>query len=288
MHTLGKVLMFFVIVGALAGTYLAARLLDTRSGWMAKVEAGAQQYEENSLTLAAAERRASERESEVNRLQFAFNRYWTAPNSAPVQGRPTIQLGVGSNAADFSRTPNVHLFVVNDQGASQYLGQFVLDQVNPDASGATLNRAPYPGEIEQWPQETLTYRVRAAIPAPWGEEFITQWSQNGSTVQNYETEQGKLRQQQEALQAATTQLDERMQELQGHTDAPAEADVVERLGLVEAMRLAEIARDETLAQLDALRREYSEKWHRLQNLLTSNQERRQQLEETPTGISQAP
>jgi hypothetical protein len=277
MHTLGKVLMFFVIVGALAGTYLAARLLDTRSGWMAKVEAGAVQYEKNTLDLVAAERRASERENEVNRLQFAYNRYWTAPNSAVVQGTTTVELGVGTNVADFGRVPNVHLFALDPQGASQYLGQFVIDQLDADRSGATLNRAPYPGETEQWPQGPMMFRVRAAIPSPWGEEFTELWSHYGSTVQNYDSEQGLLRRQQEALQAATAQLDERMQELQGHTDAAPDADVIERLGIVEAMRLAEIDRDATLEQLDALRREYSAKWRQLEALLESNRQRRESL-----------
>lgn len=285
MHTLGKVLMFFVIIGALGGAYLAARLLDTRSRWMAQIEEKAAQYEKNTLDLAAAERRASEREHEVNRQLFAFNRYWTAPNSGPVQGS-TIQLGVGSNEPDFGRVQNVHLFFVDQQGASQYLGQFVLDTINPDVSGATLNRAPYPGETQLWQQGT--YRVRAAIPAPWGEEFTELWGIYGSTVQNYDSEQSLLRRQQEAYQAATVQLAERMQELEGHEDAPAEADVVEREGLVEAMRLSEISRDQTLEQLDVLRREYSAKWHQLQGLLARNNERRQLLDETPAEVTRVP
>jgi hypothetical protein len=240
MHTLGKVLMFFVIVGALAGTYLSARLLDTRAGWM----------------------------------------YSLAPNSTPVQG-PTIQLGIGSNAGlaatDFTanRIPTVHLFHVNEQGASQYLGQFVIDSIAADRAGATLNRAPFPGETESWPSGT--YRVRTSIPAPWGEEFTTLWSQYGSILQMHDAELAMEARQQQALADATSQLDERMQELQGHPDAPADAGIVERVGIVEAMRLAEISRDEVLAELDALRREYSEKWYELDALLKSNSARRELL-----------
>ncbi len=97
MHTLGKVLMVFVIIGALGGTYLAARLLDTRAQWMAQIEEKALEYEENLQKVADAQRRAIERENEVNRLLFAHNRYWDAPNSGPVQG-PTIGIGIGTNA----------------------------------------------------------------------------------------------------------------------------------------------------------------------------------------------
>lgn len=288
MHTLGKVLMAFVIIGALAGTYLAARLLDTRAKWMAQIEQKAVQYEENLARVADARRRAIERENEVNRLLFANSRYWTAPNSVPAQGT-TISLGIGSNqelartAVVNQQTPYAHLFYVDDAGVSKYLGHFMLDPIQPDETGAILNREPYPGETQGW--QAGTYRVRMAIPAPYGEEFTALWSQYGTVTQSLESELGMLRRQQEALVSTNTQYDERMQELQGHNDAPEDADVVERVGLVEAMQMAEFARDVTLEQLDVLRQEYSAKWYQLQAILDGNQQRRQLLEQSLENVS---
>ncbi len=167
---------------------------------------------------------------------------------------------------------------------SEYLGQFVIDQFRADDAGATLNRQPYPGETQG--SKTGDYRVRMSIPAPWGEEFASLWSQYGTIRQSLDSETSMLRRQREALQAATTQLDERMQELQGQVDVAADADIVEQVGIVEAMRLSEISRDLTLEQLDGLRREYSAKWLQLQAVLASNQQRRLQLD--PTEYARTP
>lgn len=282
MNFYGKLLMGFLVVSLLAATYFTTGVLKARSTWLTKIEATSKKIDESQDKLKSAKKQFSDARNLVHAENLRWGKAYTAPNSgsAPAEDG-SIELGAGSNVGigrgqpDPAKLPIMYVFGTDAQGKSVYVGDFLLTEVRQDSAGGKLTRPPFTGEVKSWPRGE--YRVRESVP-----------HDNLSTIdslrtlillaeQSVEHEKAALANQDQHLIDSQAALDQRMNELNGKAEAPAEAGEDIKDGLVQTMRREESARNELVKQVDALRRELSDVYLQLTTTLSDNQSNFQKL-----------
>jgi hypothetical protein len=269
-----------VVVATCGAVYLTSMLFDARGAWLQRVEERQARLAQQTEDLRLKRLAVADLEDQVNRVMGNWGRVWNVPAQAPgnqvVPGQATITLGIGTSnglgtreQAQGKPLPTIHVFAVEDAGASKYLGEFRITAVEPNRVAAQLTRAPYPGEVQQWPP-AARWRVWQSIPANWRTLAAEQQGLMAVAMQDVQDQQVRLDRQQTMIVKSQSQLDRRMKELNGNGDAitGSSEDVIN--GLVETFRREETARNVELAQLDVLRHEYTRKYRELTDLIEQN------------------
>lgn len=288
MHVLGKVCLAFVVIGAIGAIVLTSMLLDVRSHWMEQVGTRQEQYLQQKEQLAEVRQAVDALEKDINRHMQAWGRSWSAVNSGVTNARNgEVTLGVGLASGLGARAQaagrplesiNVQIFAPQADGSSVYLGDFKLKGLDANQALAQLNRAPLPGEAESWPAGT--YRVRELIPPSWRSTLGELQTELAIAAQDLQEEQGRLQLQEEHLAASEKLLEQRMHELEGDPNAPANADPSVVDGLVATLVRLEDERNQALQTTNRLRRQLSDMIAELNSRL---QENRSLLTQRPGG-----
>ncbi len=289
MHVLGKVLLGFVVVGALAAIFLTTMLLDARGHWQQRVDAARAAFENAEEQLAAQRVIANSLQLEVDRLQVGWGQTVLAPNSQTLNAQQGVvsigagsQRGVGTrrdaNNPQATTINQVYIFRPDENEAqasapestppSQFLGAFTLQNVEPGSAEAVLIRPPY--SDEQFPGGT--WRVREIIPHGYAtqmQELYTRQIAAEARLQRMKYDIARLNEQRDASMQL---LQERMKELNGDPDL-MEASDLQRAGYVQAMRDRMTERDQLLQRLHELRLERRLKLEALQALNEQIQQR---------------
>lgn len=286
MHTLGKVLLGFIAVLAIAALFLTSMLYDAQQTWQQRVEDRQAKRDDLTEQVRQKELVVRDLEAEVNRKMTPWGRAWElGPQEIQLldPDAGTIFLALGTNRELAHRElsqgkplPTIYLFGRNEDGTSNYIGAFRLTAVEADQSTAQMIRKPYEGEVEQW-QALAGVRVWEGIPSNWRALHAELQGETAIALQQRVEYEARLETQKLLVSKSEEQLQRRMEQLEGDPD-PVEGagpDTVD--GLVVAIRNEETARNEQLAELDRLRHEYTEKYNQLTELLEQNRQLESEL-----------
>jgi len=280
MHVLGKVLMFFVVVGGVGAVILTAGVLGARNHWMKQVEEADKQYITVAADLTTQQTALRDANEAVDRAKNLWGNVWTAPNSGPTNAaQGTVQIGVGRNdglaAAELAAQqplPIVYAFIVDANGASNYVGEFQLEQVADNSATAKLTRVPFEGET--FPSGT--WRIRERIDFGYANSFKEMDAERVRNLATLTRDQYDITRHTEQRDNSNVILEERRKELEGNPDL-ADGSDVQKFGLVDALRKHVAARDALQERLDYLRRRIDFTRDRVEESLESNEQRVKQL-----------
>ncbi len=292
MNTLGKIAMGLLIACLLFATYLTVGVLKARSTWLTKIDAKTLQIADSEAKLKSAKKQFEDARNLVHWENDNWGRAWQAPNSgAAPAGDGSIELGIGSNVGlgrglqDPTKLPLAYVFGTDEAGKSVYVGDFQLTEVRQDSAGGKLTRPPFANEVQNWPRGD--YRVREDIPRDYRSSIDTLRTLIILAEQTVRQETATLAIQGIHNTASQAALDERMGELNGKPDAAEKAGPDVKDGLVQTLRSDEVARNELVKSVDALRRELSDKHLQLTTTLADNQGTVQKLSDTAGSKSPA-
>ena len=276
MNRIGVVLLWLnVVVIIPAAIVLTTMTLDVRSKWLADVEQRRDKVIQSRDQLRETRLRVRNLEQDLQAEMFDWGDVWRAPQSSPRPGAPgaiSLSVGLGSGLglrANQRQTTKPNVFVFQAQeGQSNYLGEFRIDNINAQQASAQLVRSPYPGELQGWGPGV--YRIRSSLPSSW-RQTITDL--DGELL----VASSKLRLQQLELQILTDQiqksqesLEQRLAELNGDPNAPVGASQDVQDGLVETLRRVENDRNQLLAEVNSMRYELDAEYVRLTGILGEN------------------
>jgi heme exporter protein D len=272
MHILGKVLLWLCVVLLIPTLVLITMTLDVRHRWLTDVAERQRRVENGLKQIAETQKKVRNLEEQRQALVHAWGDVWTSPNSQVQQGAVgALELGVGASSGLPHRRqgadvdPPVFVFADTPNG-SQYLGEFNVTDIRPGQAIARMARAPYPQETSTWPNGT--YRIRGTIPANWQETFVVLQHQLASASAALVDQQLELATRKQMVKNSQATLDQRMAELNGNPNAPADAGDIVRDGLVASVRKYESLRDQQLSTVDRLRRKMINEYNRLRHTIS--------------------
>ena len=274
MHVLGKVLLGFVVVGAIAAVFLTTMTLDVRTYWQEQVAQARTEYEAMEKDLAIQRAQWRDAQDSLDRVKHDWGNVWLAQNSRvmnPATGAVSIgagtQQGLGATAASKATNPVVHVFNVNGQ-ESEYVGAFKIQSAQPGAADAVLDRPPFPDE--NFPSGT--WRVRELIPYQYATRFVDVYTKQIEANARLQRMQFDVTRLQDQLTKSQQLLQERVFQLQGDPNLGNPSDL-QKKGFVQSIRDGLTERDALLAELHDLRVERLIKLESLNMLLQENQQR---------------
>lgn len=280
MHTLGKVLIGFVVVGAIAAIFLTTMTLDVRKHWQQQVAKAREDYAkiEGELTTARFQHRQAQ--EALDRAKQSWGNVWRAPNSRPVNpATGTVNIGVGTQEGlgqqVTARTPNPYVYLFNvEGGGSQYLGQFRIQSAQAGSADAVMTRPPYPGENIPGGE----WRVRDTIPFSYANRLLDQHRLYLEAEARLQRMKYDVTRRQEQLAMSQNLLQQRIYQLDGDPTL-TDASELQRVGYVQALRDGLTKRDELIAKLHALRVERRLKFESLVLIEQENAARLRQYEQ---------
>jgi hypothetical protein len=274
MHVLGKVLLGFVVVAAIAAVVLTTMTLDVRMHWESQVATARAEYDELAADLRKQRALARDAQDNLDRVKESWGNVWRGQNSRPTNpatGAVSIgvgtQMGLGDAAAARADNPTVHLFNASPEG-SQYLGAFKIQSAQPGSVDAVLNRPPFPGE--SFPAGT--WRVRELIPFDYATRFLDVYTKQIEADARLQRMQFDVTRLEGQLAASQLLLQERVHQLEGDPTIP-DANPLQKAGFVQAIRDGLTERDSLMARLHSLRVERLLKLEALQMLTADNARR---------------
>ncbi|WP_166820369.1 hypothetical protein [Thalassoroseus pseudoceratinae] len=283
MHTLGKVLLWLNVIGAVGACVLTAKLFDVRNSWAEKVEKAQDDVAANEKTLAESEEEFQLLKSQLHDLSIGWGNTWypVQVNINP-QGQMFAQVGrlqgLGTPGAGVDANtplPIVHAFMtINNGTESRYVGVFQAVQVDDNQAQFEPLWKVEPEDLAGV-QPSGEWRLRSEIPARFTSELTRLRTDRVTALR---ARQDKLRQ----LQAQTAQVDDaktilqnRVDQLEGKDDDP---------GLVAMLADEEEKRNAELFELDAIRRQIKQADDKIANLI----EQLESLEQQVASNSAAP
>lgn len=277
MHTLGKVLLWFNVLGAAGACVLTAKMWDVRGSWIKKIDDLQDKAEQNAKQLAEKEQEYLVAENDFKNTMIGWDRYWQGVNAGlTVQGPKAIlrtnnlgsAQGLGSpdpalrpEQQPRPDNPSVYAFQGDQQGQnSVYIGEFKVTNLQPGQSDLESTWTLRPNDFKnQNPQSP--WRFRTMVPAKFLREFVNLRTDLEVTERRLKDKQRALAEQQEQDQEAQQILDIRTAQLQGGGNTP---------GIVADMESEEEKRNVELAELDRLRREVRDTYLRMTQLIEEN------------------
>lgn len=274
MHVLGKVLLGFVVVLAIAAVVLTTMTLDIRTHWEQQVAQANTAYDEIAKDLVIKRANYRDLQDTLDRTKESWGNVFLAPNSRPTNPATGgvnigvgLQAGLGDKAASRADNPIVHVFNV-DPNNSQYLGAFKIQSAQPGAVDAVLSRPPF--SDESFPAGT--WRVRELIPFDYATRFLDVYTKQLEADSRLQRMQFDVTRLQDQLKASQTLLQERVYQLEGDPNL-RDANALQKAGYVQAIRDGLNDRDLLMAKLHALRVERLLKLESLDMLMKENSAR---------------
>ncbi len=276
MHTSSKVLLCIVPLLALFGFYEAGKLATKRNEVKDKIVVEKAKRDQNIAAIAKAKNTRTLEAEAVNRLMLEWGRQWTAQGQTDATtGQVLInvgtQQGLGAQEAVAKRgQPILYVFATMPDGTSKFLGEFTAE-AQQQRTILTLNGPRYPAMLQTWPAQG-DFRVRERIPPGQRAIFQDLANQQAISDQIVINEAAKIKIQDNHIASSQKTLDGRMAELNGDPAAPQTADPAIVNGLVDTIRVEEAERNKVLKDVDALRRQLSDNYARLEQVLAENRQ----------------
>jgi hypothetical protein len=276
MHTLGKVLVWLVVLGWIGALALTVKMLDVRNSWTQKLDGLKARNVQNAEQIAQKQAELDNLRSELAQTMLGWDKAWSNIPVIPNQdGTLTAQIGTndGFGLPATAEPPVAYLFVTNPaDGTSQYVGSFQAAAVRENQAAFRPTFRIRGNEPQQW-QASGNWRVRAMIPPGFMERFS---DLHGSLTLGDQALAGKqqhLQIQQELVEVSKQHLTHRQEELLGYKTPPPGADRLSEewtVGLVAAIANEEDRRNEELTELDRLRREVKDAFAQRRTLIEQN------------------
>ena len=275
MHTLGKVLAWFVVLLAIGGVVVTTKVLARRNAATAQLEKNRTAYEASIAPLEDAR-------VELRRAQEAYTQAihgWTNLLGANVNVGPAnpgeIALNIGSTSLQNGQ--RIHVFVPNANGQSVYLGPFKASQVQ---GGFTTAVADFPlrtTDRQNWANfvgQTTAGRVYSSVPSSGPESVLHLQQLLVRKHELLEAEQALLAVRQQEVTIADEHLNYRNNELHGDPKLQPERDKLPQFlvdGLVKAIEDTDESRNQTQAEVNDLRHRIKESYDEILRLEAANQ-----------------
>lgn len=255
MHTVGKVLIWLVVLAAGAGTVLTAKLIQVRNSHTRKAEKLDADFARVSNQLGKAE-------AELNSLKAELARELLNWDRAPLQGETTvIDPRQGRIAVRLERSSGLKVnqwlygFEINPEGKPVYRGAFEITQVADDQVALVPTFRLRAEDIASL--KSGNWRWRTLIPAAFPARHSDLQLQLVKNDELLVDRTANVTEQQKLLKEATAQLTRRREEIVGGPSLPKEdfRPTEEKAGLVAALQEVEEMRNQLLIDVDQLRQQ---------------------------------
>ncbi|MEZ6065078.1 MAG: hypothetical protein R3B90_05085 [Planctomycetaceae bacterium] len=273
MHVLGKVLLGFVVVGAIAAIVLTTMTLDVRKKWQEQILQARTEYDSIAERLANARAIHRQEQEALDRVKQGWGDVFqgNANVGNPQVGAVTVGVGQdrGLGAASTTDGPNpiVHGFVVNgDQ--TEYVGPFEIRTAQAGSTDLTMKPAPFQGQ--QIPGGV--WRIREEIPFDYHSMNIKLHTEQIAAEDKVRQMTAQLVVLREQLAASRLYWGSGSTNCRGDLNL-VEANELQKAGYVQAIRDRLTERDLALVQLQSLRLELRLKLESLEDLMAQNQSR---------------
>ena len=300
MSVWGKFFLGLTIVLAAADAYLVTVLYAHRTKWQRQIEQKRETLVQTETALQEVRTSVRNKRLALGRIEAIWGRFeddLENPQGPDIgmahldtQGRVlnaqdgTLAFGAGATngilepAAD-KAPPVVHIFMDEAEGASTYLGEFALTDVQADQSGGTLTQQPpMPTSVAALQQlQDQPLRVRETIPSSWRGLVDDYFARHAVINQRLDFQRNQLQIQTEQLAKSQAILAQRLAELNGDPQPPEGASDQIINGLVLTIRDAETARNAEQQRLDELRHDYVRKINHLNDVVRQNRQTVSQL-----------
>ncbi len=272
MSRLGLVCLILVLLGLGAESYIAAKLGLRRGEVEDQLRKAIADTETANAAVEKAKIELADSRQKLQSVKVGWGYEWNFPPGGAiqvVQGRLAVN-GLGTsngltrrqvtdpNGQARELAPVVHVFMVNDQGGSRYVGEFIAD-ISPNGLTETSSVliptwAASPEEQQTW---DFSGKVRLRSQAPSGDRSaVEHLHQTIQLTFSQLTQTGlRLEEQKRLNTAADEALQARKNELLGDAAAADNPDHPEyKLGLVQTLVDVEEERNAVQAAVDDLRR----------------------------------
>ena len=276
MHTLGKVLLWLNVIGAVGATVLTTKLFEVRNSWAEKVEKAQEQVATNAITLEASEKEYLGLQSQLHDLSIGWGRTWfpVQVNINP-QGQMVAQVGrlQGLGTPGAGNDPNVplpivHAFMtINNGTESKYVGIFQAVQVDDNQAQFEPLWNVEAGDLNGV-QPSGEWRLRSEIPSRFTSELTRLRTDRATAIRSLQDKSRQLQAQTAQEADARTILQNRIDQLEDKDDDP---------GLVAMLASEEDERNKELLELDAIRRQIKDADEKIAELIDELQQLEQQV-----------
>jgi hypothetical protein len=273
MHTLGKVFLGINVLLVIGALLLTSKLINTRNYWMQQIGQREQTIEQNEKSIAEKEQQLKQLRATLVQQRLAWDTMFSANGRADQQGNLTVGVGPLDGfgvVPPNSPAPIVHAFFVPaGENGSVYIGPFQITAANANQAQLAPMFRVLNGEPANWQQGT--WRLWQVIPSQAPSLIVELTNKIVEKQEAVASRQATLALQQKAVEQANAHLASLQQELLGNpqgSDVPGSPEL--KAGLVAALHDAEAGRDESLAELDRLRREVAQAYDRLTRLVAEN------------------
>ncbi len=245
MNTWGKVALFLMIAGGIAGATLASKSFSVRGSWAKELGNLNKLNIDNAKKLDTEKKRHQQLSAEFERLKPAYGIYWTDIETEVLdlgEGLVRVnQLGTdqGLVVSEDGSPTIIYGFQPANDGKYLYIGAFVVEQIGEDAAELRALWDVRPNEAGLW--EDGSWRWRSQLPESLTSTIDNLHSQliNADEIGVSQANNKKL--QQKLLKEAENQLNIRKEELLSNE------------GLIQALEKESLQRDQNLKELDQLR-----------------------------------
>lgn len=259
MHTWGKVFTWMMVPLALAAVYFTAQVINVRNSW---TRAADTLQAENT----AAQERIREKQATLDRLRSDYSRLlrpWERVFDAKdvrVGDQNTgiigASIGVNSDRLQFplaNPLPMVHGFSTPQEGQSAYVGPFQITDARNDNSDLRIDWPIVAGE--EWPSGR--WRFWQKIPQQHENSLRRQVNDLNAANERLAKAESLLRRANDRLAEAEAQIAARVKEIEEGLQDPNRPKLPpeDLLGLTKASGDAEAARNQTLREVQELRKQ---------------------------------
>lgn len=251
MHTSGKVLAWFVVIGAVCAIWLSAKTLAIRSAWMQAAHKNEADFNANQEKIAVKSRELDNKRSDLARTMLGWDRYWPEVDSRLNQDG-SLQLGLGTSQG--VRLGEVlFIFAINPDGSSRYVGDFKVAGKLTEVSCLTQpNWFRNAGDLSSG---TAKVRVRSLIPNQFQSRLDALDQQILAVEQTFLSHQAELERQTQLTEQTEKLIATRLSEINGDPALDGKTlPPVNIKGLLAAMVDEEEARNAALLEIDQLLR----------------------------------
>jgi hypothetical protein len=261
MHVTGKLLILVLIGTALYAFTRAGQLVQVRGKWMKQVQDVKVRNEKSADALVTAKAAFEQARAELERENLRWDRNWSDVSASFYPANSTLITKAGT-AEGIPANTTLYAFELATSGPV-YVGAFGVNQVQANQS---LLRAAFhvrPDDSAKWTEGT--WRLRSQIPSAYSTRIADLQKELAISDEVLAKQRSNLETQNQLLAASKEQREDRIGELLGGRKAD-NADE----GLVARITKADDQRNESLAEVDRLRRLVREAKLNAERLLREN------------------
>jgi hypothetical protein len=278
MHVTGKLLILVLIGTAIFAFIKAGQLVKARGTWMQKVQADKAHNETTAAALVTARADFEQARAELERENLRWDRNWSDVSASFYAANSTLIAKAGS-AVGIPANTTLYAFELAPSGPV-YVGAFGVNQVQIDQSLLKAAFRVRADDSAKWTEGT--WRLRSQIPSAYSTRIADLQKELAISDEVLAKQRSNLETQNQLLAASKEQREDRIGELLGGRKAD-NADE----GLVARITKADDQRNESLAEVDRLRRLVREAKLNAERLLRENGELASHLMDKSTPKQQA-